>query len=112
MLKPITIVWSQNGNPCLTALAKVNLPASTTTYAYKKLTSQTDTVKWSAQLTNSQGSNVACPVVYKLFASDCTAAAPAGFSIASTKDQVVIADIGYTWGNVQDLCIEASNGLQ
>jgi len=58
----------QTADPCLTALAKVSKPALGTTYAYKKDTSQTDTVKWSAQLTNSEASNVNCPVVYKLYA--------------------------------------------
>jgi len=82
------------------------------TYQYKKNGSQTDLVAWGGQLTNSQGSNVACPVVYKLYAKDCAAAAPTGFSIASTKDQVVIADIGTTNGYTQELCIEASNGYQ
>jgi len=97
-------------NPCLTALAKVASPETTITYAYKKDTLQTDTVKWSAQLTNSEASNVNCPVVYKLYALDCTAAAPTGFTIASTKDEIT-ANIGTSAGYDQDLCIVADNGI-
>jgi len=102
----------QTADPCTTAFAKVNLPASTTTYAYKKLSSQTDTVKWSAQLTNNQQSNLECPTPnYRLYASDCVAAAPTGFTIASTKDEIT-ANIGKSAGYDQDLCIVVDTGLQ
>jgi len=86
---------TQTKNPCAGAIAWIETPVSTSTYAYKKGASQTDTVKWSEQITNSQASNPECPVVYKLYDKDCdTKGGPPGFSIASSKDQVVIADIG------------------